>query len=100
MAPRLDSNNIVYTQAKSVRKHARAAGRVVHGQLHKTKGDGQVIDLTDVKVKSVKHYHYLKPESTMDASAHLKRKLDAIEKIISNLDPDEYPNLQSYLDHH
>lgn len=97
MVPRLDPNNIVFTQAKSVRKHARATGRLVQGLQHKTKGDGQVIDLTDVNVKSVKHYHYLKPDCTMDASAHLKRKLDAIDKIISHLDPvEDYLELKQF----
>jgi len=52
--------------------------------IHKTKGNGSVIDLTDNKVKSVKHYHYLKPEA--NASSHLKRKLDAIKELMTSLD--------------
>ena len=47
------------------RKHARQASRYVQGQTHKTRGKGSVIDLKDEKVKSVKHYHYLKPEATI-----------------------------------
>ena len=92
MVPRVEENNIVLTQAKSVRKHARAVAREAQGLTHTTKGlqaNHNVVDLTDTKVKSVKHYHYIKPEATMDACSHLKRKQQAIKELMDDLDPDE-----------
>ena len=89
MVPRVEQNNVVLTQAKAVRKHARAVAREAQG-LHTTKGlqsDRNVVDLTDAKVRSVKHYHYIKPEATMDASTHLKRKQQAIKEVMDDLDP-------------
>ena len=91
MVPRLDPNSLVLTQNKAVRKHAREVSRAAQvnsnkaANTHKTKGDGSIVDLTDPKVKSVKHYHYLKPEPNMDPSNHLKRKFDAINSIIDGL---------------
>lgn len=71
-------DNLVLTQSKEVRKHARQASTAVQGQTHKTRGKGSVIDLTNEKVKSVKHYHYLKLEATMDSITLLKRKAETI----------------------
>lgn len=81
--PRVEESNIVLTQAKAVRKHARAVAREAQGLIHTTKGlqaNHNVVDLTDTKVKSVKRYHYIKPEATMDACSHLKRKQQAIKE--------------------
>jgi len=64
--------------------------------IHKTKGNGSVIDLTDNKVKSIKHYHYLKPEANVDASSHLKRKLDAIKELMTSLDCNDEDDLELY----
>jgi hypothetical protein len=86
MVPRVDPNNLVLTQNKAVRKAARLASRTAVGQTHKTKGLSAVVDLTDVQVKSVKHYHYIKPEANMDVTSHLKRKLDIISSTISILE--------------
>ena len=78
-------------------KHARQASRAVQGQTHKTKGKGSVTDLTDVKVKSVKHYHYLKPEATMDSITLLKRKAETMSTIISSLEElDDVENAMIY----
>ena len=97
LVPRVEQNNVVLTQAKAVRKHARAVAMEAQG-LHTTKGlqsDRNVVDLTDAKVRSVKHYHYIKPEATMDASTHLKRKQQAIKEVMDDLDPvDDYIELQ------
>jgi len=68
----------------------------VQANSHKTKGDGGVIDLTDIKVKSVKHFHYMKTEANMDASSHLKRKLEAVEKLMTTLDCDDEDDLEVY----
>ncbi len=86
IVPRLDPNSLVLTQSKEVRKHARQASRLAQGQTHKTRGNGSIIDLTDEKVKSVKHYHYIKPEASMDAITILKRKAETMATIISSLD--------------
>jgi len=98
MVPRVEPNNLVLTQAKAVRKHARAVAREAQGLTHTTKGlqgARNVVDLTDAKVKSVKHYHYLKPEATMDVSSHLKRKQQAIKEIMDDLDPvEDFAELQ------
>jgi len=98
MVPRVDPDNLVLTQAKAVRKHARATAREAIGLTHTTKGlqgDRNVVDLTDAKVKSVKHYHYIKPEATMDATSHLKRKQLAIKELMDDLDPvEDYIELQ------
>ena len=78
-------------------KHARQASRAVQGQTHKTKGKGSVTDLTDEKVKSVKHYHYLKPEATMDSITLLKRKAETMSTIISSLEElDDVENAMIY----
>ena len=98
MVPRVEPNNLILTQAKAVRKHARAVAREAQGLTHTTKGlqsARNVVDLTEAKVKSVKHYHYLKPEATMDASSHLKRKQQAIKELMEDLDPiEDYIELQ------
>jgi len=86
MIPKIDPDNLALTQSKVVRNHARQVSRAVQGQTHKTKGKGSVIDLTDEKVKSVKHYHYLKPEATMDSITLLKRKAETISSIISRFE--------------
>ena len=39
--------------------------------------------------EQLKDYHYIKPEANMDPSAHLKRKLDAINNILGSLDETE-----------
>jgi len=64
--------------------------------IHKTKGNGSVIDLTDNKVKSVKHYHYLKAEADVDASSHLKRKLEAVKELMTSLDCNDEDDLKLY----
>jgi len=69
----------------------------VQANSYKTKGDGGVIDLTDSKVKSVKHYHYMKTEANMDASSHLKIKLEAVEKLMTTLDCDDQDDLEVFL---
>ena len=79
MVPRVEQNNVVLTQAKAVRKHARAVARETQG-LHTTKGlqsDRNVVDLTDDKVRSVKHYHYIKPEATMSGCQYSPEKKTA-----------------------
>ena len=96
MVPRIDPNSLVLTQAKSLKKHAKAVAREAQGLDHKTKGAGSLVDLTDAKVKSVKHYHYIKPTATLDASSHLKRKMELIEKVISTLDPDYVEEIKEY----
>lgn len=88
MVPRVEQNNLVLTQSKAVRKHARAVAKGLQS-------DRNVVDLTDAKVRSVKHYHYIKPEATRDASTHLKRKQQAIKEVMDDLDPvDDYIELQ------
>ena len=97
MIPRINPDNLVLTQSKEARKHAKQASRAVQGQTHKTKGEGSVIDLTDEKVKSVKHYHYLKPEATMDSITLLKRKAETISSIISSFEElDDVENAMIY----
>lgn len=86
MVPRVNPDNLALTQSKEVRKHAKQASRAVQGLTHKTRGNGSVIDLTDEKVKSVKHYHYLKPEATMDSITLLKRKAETMTSIISSFE--------------
>jgi len=49
MVPRAEQNNVVLTQDKAVRKHARTVARKAQG-LHTTKGlqsDRNVVDFTD-----------------------------------------------------
>jgi len=90
LVPRVEQNNVVLT-------HARAVAREAQG-LHTTKGlqsDRNVVDFTDAKVRSVNHYHYIKPEANIDASTHLKRKQQAIKEVMDDLDPvDDYVELQ------
>jgi hypothetical protein len=97
MVPRAEQNNVVLTQDKAVRKHARTVARKAQG-LHTTKGlqsDRNVVDFTDAKVRSVNHYHYIKPEANIDASTHLKRKQQAIKEVMDDLDPvEDYVELQ------
>lgn len=99
MVPRVDPSNLVLTQNKAVRKAARLATRTALGQTHKTKGLSAVVDLTGAKVKSIKHYHYIKPEANMDVTSHLKRKLDIISSTMLILERrGDYLKLQEYED--
>lgn len=99
MVPRVDPNNLVLTQNKAVRKAARLATRTASGQTHKTKGLSAVVDLTGTKVKSIKHYHYIKAEANMDVTSHYKRKLDIITSTMSILERrGDMVKLQEYED--
>lgn len=68
MLPRLNSDNVVLTQIKQVRRAAKETGRA---------GQPKVDDIPPPPKREVIMYHKLAHDEQKDPIVHLKRKLDA-----------------------